>query len=67
MRSESVTVCRGYCASGSYRGKAATTGQIIGVVCKRRKLKVNLGKNKVIVSSRESRQAELKVHLNGQK
>jgi len=37
-----------------------------GVVCERRKLKVNVGKSKVMVCSREGRRAELNVRLNGE-
>ena len=37
-----------------------------GVVCERRKLKVNVGKSKVMVCSREGGRAELNVRLNGE-
>ena len=37
-----------------------------GVVCERRKLRVNVGKSKVMVCSREGGRAELNVRLNGE-
>ena len=38
----------------------------IGVMCESRKLRVNMGKSKVLVCSREGGQAELRVRLNGE-
>ena len=37
-----------------------------GVVCKRRKLKVNVGKSKVMVCSRDRQRVQLRVRLNGE-
>ena len=37
-----------------------------GVVCKKRKLKMNVGKSKILLCSRERGRAELNVCLNGE-
>ena len=67
MGDESVAVCGSYWSGDEYRGETAKTSRTkIGVMCESRKLRVNMGKSKVLVCSREGGQAELRVRLNGE-
>ena len=46
--------------------ETAMTSRIFGVVSERRKLKVNVGKNKGMVCSKERQRADLRVRLKGE-